>query len=578
MSWAPTSALRIGNCSGFYGDRLSAMREQLEGGELDVITGDYLAELTMLILGRDQLKDATLGYARTFVRQVEDCLGLALESGVKVVSNAGGLNPAGLADRLREVATGLGLDPAIAHVEGDDVRHLGPRHGWSAGALTANAYLGGFGIAAALRAGADVVVTGRVTDASLVVGPAIAHHDWAPTSYDELAGAVVAGHVIECGAQATGGNFSGFLSLPRSTQPLGFPVAEVAADGSSVITKHDGTCGAVTVDTVTAQLVYEIQSERYLGPDVTTRLDTVELRQEAPDRVAITGVRGEAPPARLKVCLNELGGWRNSVEFVLTGLDIEEKAAWVRGQLDARLTAGEVTWSDVVAPPLDAGTEESASVLLRCTVKDASPDPVGRAFTSAAVELALSSYPGFTMTGPPAAATPYGIYRAAHVDRDAVTQTVVHADGRREEIADPTELGDQPESPARRPSPFPAPNDVLTRRLPLGTFVHARSGDKGGDANLGLWVAHDGADRATYDARVQWLHKMMSPRRVRDLVPEAADLDVDVWLLPRIGAVNVVIRGLLGDGVAASSRFDPQAKGLGEWVRSRTVSIEVELL
>ena len=578
MSGAPTSALRIGNCSGFYGDRLSAMREQLEGGELDVITGDYLAELTMLILGRDQLRDATLGYARTFVRQVEDCLGLALESGVKVVSNAGGLNPAGLADRLREVATGLGLDPAIAHVEGDDVRHLGPRHGWSEGALTANAYLGGFGIAAALRAGADVVVTGRVTDASLVVGPAIAHHDWATTSYDELAGAVVAGHVIECGAQATGGNFSGFLSLPRSTQPLGFPVAEVAADGSSVVTKHDRTGGAVTVDTVTAQLVYEIQSERYLGPDVTTRLDTVELRQEAPDRVAITGVRGEAPPARLKVCLNELGGWRNSVEFVLTGLDIEEKAAWVRGQLDARLTAGEVTWSDVVAPPLDAGTEESASVLLRCTVKDASPDPVGRAFTSAAVELALSSYPGFTMTGPPAAATPYGIYRAAHVDRDAVTQAVVHADGRREEIADPSELGDQPESPARRPSPFPAPNDVLTRRLPLGTFVHARSGDKGGDANLGLWVAHDGADRATYDARVQWLHKMMSPRRVRDLVPEAADLDVDVWLLPRIGAVNVVIRGLLGDGVAASSRFDPQAKGLGEWVRSRTVSIEVELL
>ena len=267
-------SIRIGNCSGFYGDRLSAMREQLEGGELEVITGDYLAELTMLILGRDQLKDAGLGYARTFVRQVEDCLGLALENGVKIVSNAGGLNPAGLADRLREVARGLGLDPAIAHVEGDDVRALGFE-----GALTANAYLGGFGIASALRAGADVVVTGRVTDASLVVGPAIAHHGWGQTSYDELAGAVVAGHVIECGAQATGGNFSGFLSLPRSTEPLGFPIAEVAADGSSVITKHDGSGGAVTLDTVTAQLVYEIQSERYLGPDVTTRLDTIELSQ-----------------------------------------------------------------------------------------------------------------------------------------------------------------------------------------------------------------------------------------------------------------------------------------------------------
>ena len=311
------------------------MREMLEGGPLDVLTGDYLAELTMLILGRDTMKDPSLGYARTFVRQAEDCLGLALEKGVRIVANAGGLNPAGLADRLREVARGLGLDPAIAHVEGDDLRPLGL---WE-GALTANAYLGGLGIAAALRAGADVVVTGRVTDASLVVGPAVAHHGWTPEQYDELAGAVVAGHVLECGTQATGGNFSGFLDLPGRDRPLGFPLAEIAADGSSVITKHDGTGGAVTVDTVTAQLVYEIQSTRYLGPDVTTHLDSIRLDQQGPDRVAITGVRGEAPPPQLKVCVNELGGFRNSVELVLTGLDVEAKAAWVRDQLTAALAA-----------------------------------------------------------------------------------------------------------------------------------------------------------------------------------------------------------------------------------------------
>ena len=430
--------VRIGNCSGFYGDRLSAMREMLEGGELDVLTGDYLAELTMLILGRDQLKDPTLGYARTFVRQLEDCLGLALEKKVRIVANAGGLNPAGLADKVREVARGLGLDPQVAHVEGDDVRHLAFEN-----ALTANAYLGGFGIAAALTAGADVVVTGRVTDASLVVGPAVAHHGWTPESYDELAGAVVAGHVIECGTQATGGNFSGFLTLPDRQRPLGFPVAEVAADGSSVITKHAGTGGAVTVDTVTAQLVYEIQSTRYLGPDVTVHLDSVRLEQESEDRVAISGVVGEAPPERLKVCVNELGGWRNSLELVLTGLDVEAKAAWVKDQLAPRLTAAEVTWSDVRVPPVDADTEESASTLLRCTVKDPSPDPVGRAFTSAAVELALGSYPGFTMTAPPAAATPYGVYRAAYVDRSAVSHTVHLPDGSVEVV---------PEEVAQRPS------------------------------------------------------------------------------------------------------------------------------
>jgi len=568
-----TRPIRIGNCSGFYGDRLSAMREMLEGGELDVLTGDYLAELTMLILGKDQLKDPTLGYARTFVRQLEDCLGLALEKKVRIVANAGGLNPAGLADKVREVARGLGLDPQVAHVEGDDVRHLS-----FPGALTANAYLGGFGIAAALTAGADVVVTGRVTDASLVVGPAVAHHGWTPESYDELAGAVVAGHVVECGTQATGGNFSGFLTLPDRQRPLGFPVAEVAADGSSVITKHAGTGGAVTLDTVTAQLVYEIQSTRYLGPDVTVHLDSVRLDQQSEDRVAISGVVGEAPPERLKVCVNELGGWRNSLELVLTGLDVEAKAAWVKDQLAPRLTAAEVTWSDVRVPPVDADTEESASTLLRCTVKDPSPDPVGRAFTSAAVELALGSYPGFTMTSPPAAATPYGVYRAAYVDRTDVAHTVVHADGRREVVAEPTAFTPAQEAPGARPSPYPARTDSLTRRLPLGTFVHARSGDKGGDANIGLWVAHDGADRETYDARVQWLFKMMSPRGIGTLLPEAADLDVDVWLLPHLGAVNLVVHGLLGQGVAASTRFDPQAKGLGEWLRSRLVSIEESLV
>ena len=427
--------LRVGNCSGFYGDRLTAMREMLEGGPLDVLTGDYLAELTMLILGRDQLKDPTLGYARTFVRQVEDCLGLALERGVTLVSNAGGLNPAGLAAKLGEVAQGLGLSPAIAYVDGDDVRSVG-----FAGALTANAYLGGFGIAAALRGGADVVVTGRVTDASLVVGPAVAHFGWEPTAYDALAGAVVAGHVLECGTQATGGNFSGFRSLVATgggapSEPLGFPLAELAPDGSSVITRHAGTGGLVSLDTVTAQLMYEVQSTEYLGPDVTTHLDSVELSDDGPDRVRISGVRGSAPPDRLKVCVNELGGYRNSVELVLTGLDVEEKAAWVRAQLEPRLTAASVTWTLGPLPQPDADTEEGASTLLRCTVRDPSPDPVGRAFSSAAVELALASYPGFTLTAPPAAGTPYAVYRAEYVDRSAVTHTVHHADGRTEVVA-----------------------------------------------------------------------------------------------------------------------------------------------
>jgi hypothetical protein len=251
----------------------------------------------------------------------------------------------------------------------------------------------------------------------------------------------------------------------------------------------------------------------------------------------------------------------------------------VRAQLAPALSAETVTWTRTALPAEDADTEEGASCLLRCTVMDPRPEPVGKAFTGPAVELALASYPGFTMTAPPGPGTPYGVYRAAYVDRARVAHTVVHADGRREAVADPAEFGVEEAGLGRRPSPYPAPADSLNRRMPLGTFVHARSGDKGGDANLGLWVMHDvPGSEEKYDARVTWLAKLITPKKVRELVPEAADLEVEVFVLPNLGAVNVLVHGLLGRGVAASTRFDPQAKGLGEWVRSRTVHIQEGLL
>lgn len=424
---AAGSALRIANCSGFYGDRLSAMREMLDGGPVDVITGDYLAELTMLILGKDQLRDPDLGYARTFVAQVADCLGDALERGVKIVANAGGLNPAGLAAKLEEVATGLGLSPTIAYIDGDNLAPRAAELGFE-GALTANAYLGGFGIARALAAGADVVVTGRVTDASVVVGPGIWHHGWTPADHDALAGAVVAGHVIECGTQATGGNFSGFLELARDARPLGFPLAELRADGSSVITKHPDTGGMVSIDTVTAQLMYEIQGPVYMNPDASVDLTSIRLSSDGPDRVLIDGVRGMQPPERLKVATNTLGGYRNQMEFVLVGLDLDAKAAWLQAQLEAALAENppaEVVWSRGPAPRADADSEEGAACLLRCVVKDPSAEVVGKPFTAAGVGLALASYPGFTLTAPPGKPSAFGVYRPAYVDREQVHERVV---------------------------------------------------------------------------------------------------------------------------------------------------------
>ncbi len=589
-----TEPLRIGNASGFYGDRFDAWREMLEGGQLDVLTGDYLAELTMLILGRDRLKNPDTGYAKTFLRQMEQCLSTALDRGVKIVTNAGGLNPGGLANALEK----LGLGARIGLVTGDDLGAIsGPEEDLLAGIigkpLTANAYLGAFGIAECLKAGADIVVTGRVTDASLVVGPAAAHFGWARDDYDALAGATVAGHILECGAQATGGNFAFFTELPDRALHPGFPIAEIHADGRAVITKHPGTGGAVTTETITAQLLYEIGAPQYLGPDVVTHLDSAVLTQGGSDRVLVSGVRGTPPPATVKVGVNSLGGYRNAMTFILTGLDIEAKAALVREQLERRVGADglESVLARVDRP--DADTEQAASALLTVHIKDQDPGRAGRAFSQAAVELALASYPGLALTGPPGDASPFGVFAAFDLPQDAVEHRAVRPDGTTRTIDPPpitaTTSGklsphEHPEattsgklSPHEHPeastsgkvSPQGRSEATTPGKMPLGTVVGARSGDKGGDANVGVW--------ARTDAAHEWLRGFLTVERFKRLLPEAEPLDVERFELPNLRALNFVVHGLLGEGVAASTRFDPQGKALGEWLRSRIVDIPGDL-
>ncbi|SCG56305.1 Protein of unknown function [Micromonospora halophytica] len=565
-----TGVLRVGNASGFYGDRSAAWREMLDGGELDVLTGDYLAELTMLILGRDRMRDPSLGYAKTFLRQLEGCLGTALDRRVKIVTNAGGLNPAGLAAAIGALADRLGLTVRVGYVEGDAVARPD--------ALAANAYLGAFGIAACLDGGADVVVTGRVTDASLVVGPAVAHFGWGRDDLDALAGATVAGHLVECGAQVTGGNFSFFTELPDGGHRPGFPIAELHPDGSSVLTKHPGTGGAVTVETVTAQLLYEVAGPAYLGPDVVTRLDTVRLSQDGPDRVRVTGVRGTPPPPTLKVGVNNLGGFRNSMTFVLCGLDIPAKAALVRGQIEEAVGTEGLEFTLARTDHPDAADTEAASALLHVHLRDGDKARAGRAFSAAAVELALASYPGCTLTTLPGDATAYGVFTADTLPQDEVAHVAVLPGGARMPIAPPARTAALPTDPAGpdgstvvdpagpgRVAVEPTRGTRPTRRGALGELVGARSGDKGGDANLGVW--------ARTDATWAWLRDWLTVERLAALLPETAPLAVDRYELPNLRAVNFVIRGLLGPGVAASTRFDPQAKALGELLRSRLVDL-----
>lgn len=582
------SVLRIANCSGFYGDRLSAAREVIEGGPIDFLTGDYLAELTMMILAKDRMKSPDTGFAKTFLAQMEDVLGLCCERGIKIVVNAGGLNPAGLAERLTAIAEKLGVAPRIAHIEGDDLlprladlqqrghelRNLDtgtPLSALSQHVVTANAYLGAWGIVTALERGADIVVCPRVTDAALVVGPAAWKFGWKRDDWDQLAAAVVAGHIIECGTQCTGGNYSFFREIPGLERP-GFPIAEMHADGSFVVTKHPGTGGAVTVGTITAQLLYEIQGVRYLNPDVTTRFDTIRLTQEGADRVLVHDIKGEPAPPETKVCINYLGGFRNSMTFVVAGLDIEEKAQLAESTLwtllGGREAIAEADVRLVRSDRPDPATNDDAFAYLRITVKDPDQRKIGRAFSNKAVEMALASYPGFFLTSPPGDASPFGVYWPTLVPSAEIDQRVI-IDAESVPVAPLLLGGDAPAAVVAAAAVPPAPGGP-TRRAPLGLVCGARSGDKGGNANVGFWVRTPEA--------YAWLAQYLTADKLRELLPEAAGLMIERHDLPNLLSVNFIVRGLLGDGVASSTRSDPQAKSFGEFLRAKVVDIPESLL
>ena len=585
----PKRPVLIANCSGFYGDRLAAAKEMVEGGPIDFLTGDYLAELTMLILWKARQKDPGAGYAKTFLTQMEQVLSTCLDRGIRIVSNAGGLNPPGLAAELARLSERLGLKANIAYIEGDDISaslpslmergndfaNLDTKVAFASGsvaAITANAYLGAWGIVEALKGGADIVVCGRVTDASLAVGPAAYWHDWARSDLDELAGAVVAGHIIECGPQATGGNYS-FIDEITDRRYPGFPIAEIAADGSAVITKHPGTGGLVSVGTVTAQLLYEIAEPQYLNPDVVAHFDTIALTQQSNDRVLVSRTRGTLPPSDLKVALNYLGGYKNTMTLVITGLDIEKKAQWAQeelfGILGGKENFGEVDVRLIRFDRQDAPSNELATAHLRITLKDKDPAKVGRAFSNAVMELALGGYAGFHTTTTPSSESAYGIYWPTLVPAAVVEHRAVLPDGSTV-IIDPSASEPLLEVVPRDKMSYPTLASTKTRLAPLGMVCGARSGDKGGNANVGLWTR----DETSFG----WLKNYLDVERFGALLPEAAGLEIRRFELDNLCALNFVVVGLLQEGVASSTRPDPQAKGLAEYIRSRYLEIPIELL
>ncbi|WP_169566693.1 acyclic terpene utilization AtuA family protein [Sneathiella limimaris] len=581
--------IRIANCSGFYGDRLSAAKEMVEGGPIDVLTGDYLAELTMSILFGQQRKNPEEGYVGTFLKQLRDVLTTCLEKNIKIVSNAGGLNPSGLAAEVEKLAAELGLDCKVAYVDGDNLiprlpdllkkgeqftnidtgEHLNPDKVKPA---TANAYLGGWGIKQALDLGADVVIAPRVTDAAVVLGPAAWKFNWSRTDYDALAGAVAAGHLIECGAQVCGGNYAFFEEVP-SFKNVGFPIAEIERDGSFTITKHDGTGGLVSVGTVTAQLLYEINDPAYKNPDVISHFDTLTLEQTAPHRVRVSGCKGSAPPKSHKVCFNMMGGYKNSMELLLTGLDIEKKAEVFTETL-FDLVGGKDQFDEVSIELIrtdkeEATCNEEAFASLRISVKSQNPKLVGRIFSAKIIELALANYPGFAGRGAPGGGGPFVMHWPALIDSSHITEKV-HFNGDTIEVLPTSQL--EPDEFLAQSVPVdlkPEPAGPL-ESIHFGRIFGTRSGDKGGAANIGVWAKTDEA--------YSWLYHNFTEEKFKALMPDVAGYEVKRFDLPNIKSLNFMIYGILGDGVAANNRIDGQAKTMGEYLRSRKIEVPKSLI
>ena len=584
------NTIRIANCSGYYGDKLSAAKELVDGGPIDVLTGDYLAELTMGILYSQILqRGSDKGYVATFLKQLKEIAQSCQDKNIKIVVNAGGLNPKSMSQEVQSILDDMNLSSRVAYIDGDDIskdlqalQEQGEKFnnidretslkdsGYKT--LTANTYLGAWGIKEALDQNADIVICPRVTDASVVMGPAAWKFNWQRDDYDQLAGALAAGHIIECGAQATGGNYAFFQEV-KSFKNIGYPIAEIHEDGSCVITKHKNTGGLVSVGTVTAQLLYEISSTEYLNPDVTGHFNTLKMEQIGDDRVMISGCKGSPPPATHKVCINLAGGYRNGMELILTGLDIEQKAETLTDALFDSL-GGKEQFDEVIIDLIrqdksDPDTHEEAMALLRIIVKSHNTKLVGRVFTAKVVELALANYPGWFSKDSIGSGTPFIVYWPALIDSKYVKE-LVHIDNKETEVLPTNQLKLADSEKPKVDIIVPDFNDDKTEEIYFGRLIGARSGDKGGCANLGVWVKSEKA--------YSFLYHFLTVQKLKELLSDLTDYKIERFDFPNLKAVNFYIHGILGDGASSNTKVDALAKSLGEYLRAKKVNIPKELL
>jgi hypothetical protein len=583
--------VRIANAGGYWGDDLSQLRRQIELGPVDFVTLDFLAEITMSIMQKQRARDPRAGYARDFVAQIEEALPLLIERGVRVISNAGGVNPLACRGALLEMANLHQQKLEVAAILGDDLLdRLGELNArgvklddMETGAeftavrdrvSSANAYFGAWPVVEALQSGAQIVVTGRCTDTGITLAPMLHAFGWAPDDWDRLASGIVAGHIVECGAQSTGGNFSDWHRV-RHFESIGYPLLEVSADGSFVVTKHAGTGGIVTVRTVKEQLVYEMGDPRsYITPDVVADFGTIRLEQIGRDRVRVWGIRGRPAPANLKVSASYFDGWKASGSLILSAPEASAKARafaelfWKRLGLEFAATYAERIGESACWGPL-APPSDPPEILLRLSVRDADRKKI-EAFGRMVPAVILSGPPGVAVTGGRPQAQEVIAYWPALVPRDSVRPVLVTREGERT-LDWPTPIR-TPARPARlTPDRWPKARGAAKKvRVPLSRLAHARSGDKGDTCNIGVI--------ARAPEIYPWLARTLTAPVVKRHFRGITLGKVERFEVPNLGALNFLLHESLGGGGTVSLRLDAQGKTLSHALLAMEVEVAQALL
>ena len=595
MATPTPRAIRIGGAAGFLGDSATSTPQLLRSG-VDYLVYDYLAEATMSVLARAMRRRPEAGYARDFTDRIfGPNLRRILATGTKLVTNAGGMNLRACRERMEHIAAEQGVDVRIALVEGDDLRPrleelaaLGLEEMSTraptpdpATVLSANAYLGAFPIADALRAGADVVLTGRVVDSALTLGPLVHEFDWGTEDHDLLAAGSLAGHVIECGAQATGGLFTDWEQVPDWAH-IGYPIAECHADGRFLITKPEGTGGLCTPATVAEQILYEIDDpQRYTLPDVVCDFAHVEVSPAGRDRVEVTGARGRPPTSTYKVCVTHEDGYRSIVVSPVVGRDAARKA---ERQAAAVIERTEEMLADLGFPPYrahrvealgaeasygpHARTRETREVACRISVEHAQRDalePFLREVNSPTTSMSVGTTGWF---GAPPTTAPVVRVASFLLDKREVTAEVTVGEETRA-AAVPTQGGFDPAEIARPTVETTAADSDAATTVPLIAVAHGRSGDKGDGFNIGIIArrpAHLTVLRAVLTEEAVAAH-------LRHEFNDPSQAQVARYELPGLHALNFVFTQALGGGQFASLRLDPLAKGKAQQLLDMEVRV-----